>query len=81
LRIAPIPTLIPLLFFKMLFKINLKTVESTGIKFPDMKGSGVSVRSQRMKMPANVGQKKIKGVEQLLQELAVGELPPSFEMQ
>ena len=48
-------------------------MESTGIKFPDMKGSGVSVRSQRMKMPANVGQKKIKGVEQLLQELGVGE--------
>ncbi len=39
-----------------------------------MKGSGVSVRSQRMKMPANVGQKKIKGVEQLLQELGVGKL-------
>lgn len=56
-------------------RIDTVTVESTGIKFPDMKGSGVSVRSQRMKMPTSVGQKKIKGVEQLLQELAV-ELNP-----
>lgn len=44
-----------------------------------MKGSGVSVRSQRMKMPANVGQKKIKGVEQLLQELSVGEFSPHLK--
>ncbi|KAE8749679.1 hypothetical protein FOCC_FOCC003666 [Frankliniella occidentalis] len=56
-------------------RVDTVAVESTGIKFPDMKGSGVSVRSQRMKMPANVGQKKIKGVEQLLQELGV-ELNP-----
>ncbi|KAJ1530661.1 hypothetical protein ONE63_005532 [Megalurothrips usitatus] len=60
-------------------RIDSVTVESTGIKFPDMKGSGVSVRSQRMKMPTNVGQKKIKGVEQLLQELGVESNPMPTE--
>lgn len=44
----------------------------TGIKFPDVKASGVSLRSQRMKLPASVGQKKVKAIEQLLTELNLG---------
>ncbi|CAL4103368.1 unnamed protein product, partial [Meganyctiphanes norvegica] len=49
------------------------TLEScTGIKFPDVKASGVSLRSSRMKLPASVGQKKVKAIEQLLQELGLG---------
>jgi DNA methyltransferase 1-associated protein 1 len=47
-------------------------VETAGIKFPDFKGSGVSLRSQRMKLPASVGQKRTKAIEQLLQELSIG---------
>jgi DNA methyltransferase 1-associated protein 1 len=47
-------------------------VEAAGIKFPDFKGSGVSLRSQRMKLPASVGQKRTKAIEQLLQELSIG---------
>ncbi|XP_013418999.1 DNA methyltransferase 1-associated protein 1 isoform X2 [Lingula anatina] len=47
------------------------TPESTGIKFPDSKQSGVSLRSQRMKLPATVGQKKTKAIEQVLDELAI----------
>ncbi|ENN77469.1 hypothetical protein HUJ04_013530 [Dendroctonus ponderosae] len=47
----------------------LQAVETAGIKFPDYKNSGVSLRSQRMKLPANIGQKKSKGIEQSLQEL------------
>lgn len=53
----------------------LQVIESAGIKFPDFKNSGVSLRSQRMKLPANVGQKKSKGIEQLLQEMSL-ELNP-----
>ncbi|KAK3590712.1 hypothetical protein CHS0354_012286 [Potamilus streckersoni] len=45
--------------------------ESTGIKFPDFKQSGVSVRSQRIKLPASVGQKKTKAMEQVLEELGI----------
>ncbi|GAB6020248.1 DNA methyltransferase 1-associated protein 1 [Chamberlinius hualienensis] len=52
-------------------KVDTTTVEMTGIKFPDPRTSGVSVRSQRMKIPASVGQKKIKAVEQLLTELGI----------
>jgi DNA methyltransferase 1-associated protein 1 len=47
-------------------------VETAGIKFPDFKGSGVNLRSQRMKLPASVGQKRTKAIEQLLQELSIG---------
>ncbi|KAK9880530.1 hypothetical protein WA026_011768 [Henosepilachna vigintioctopunctata] len=54
----------------------LQTIETAGIKFPDYKNSGVSLRSQRMKLPANVGQKKSKGIEQLLQEMEL-ELNPT----
>lgn len=46
-------------------------VESAGIRFPDFKACGVSLRSHRMKLPASVGQKKTKAIEQLLQELGV----------
>jgi DNA methyltransferase 1-associated protein 1 len=53
----------------------LQAVETAGIKFPDYKNSGVSLRSQRMKLPANVGQKKSKGIEQILQEMGL-ELNP-----
>lgn len=56
-------------------RVDTNVVESAGIKFPDMKSSGVFVRSQRMKLPANVGQKKMKAIEQLLQELNI-ELNP-----
>lgn len=50
-------------------RVDTISVESAGIKFPDYKNSGVSLRSQRMKLPANVGQKKSKGIEQILQEM------------
>jgi DNA methyltransferase 1-associated protein 1 len=46
-------------------------IESAGIKFPEVKSSGASLRSQRMKLPAAVGQKKTKAIEQLLNELNI----------
>eukprot|EP00062_Callorhinchus_milii_P014537 gi/632963814/ref/XP_007898093.1/ PREDICTED: DNA methyltransferase 1-associated protein 1 isoform X1 [Callorhinchus milii] len=45
--------------------------ETAGIKFPDFKSAGVTLRSQRMKLPSSVGQKKIKAIEQMLTELGV----------
>lgn len=56
--------------FKTFFII--KAVESAGIKFSDLRGSGVSLRSQKMKLPANIGQKKAKALEQTIQEFKVG---------
>ncbi|KAK2167712.1 hypothetical protein LSH36_25g09076 [Paralvinella palmiformis] len=58
-------------------KISEKNItpESTSIKFPDIRQSGVSLRSQRMKLPASVGQKKTKAIEQVLEELGL-ELNP-----
>uniref|UniRef100_A0A667WGQ4 DNA methyltransferase 1-associated protein 1 n=1 Tax=Myripristis murdjan TaxID=586833 RepID=A0A667WGQ4_9TELE len=45
--------------------------ETAGIKFPDVKSAGVTLRSQRMKLPSSVGQKKIKAIEQILTEQGV----------
>lgn len=42
-----------------------------GIKFPDFKSAGVTLRSQRMKLPSSVGQKKIKAIDQILTEREV----------
>ncbi|XP_043208294.1 DNA methyltransferase 1-associated protein 1-like isoform X2 [Amphibalanus amphitrite] len=49
------------------------------IKFPDLRGSGVSLRSQRMKLPASIGQKKAKAIEQLVQELGIEMSPMPTE--
>lgn len=54
------------------FFFNLQVVESAGIKFPDFKNSGVTLRSQRIKLPSSLGQKKMKGIEQMLNELRLG---------
>lgn len=56
-------------------RIDTNALELAGIKFPDLKSSGVTVRSQRMKLPSSVGLKKIKNIEQYLQELNI-ELNP-----
>ncbi|KAK6642656.1 hypothetical protein RUM43_004158 [Polyplax serrata] len=56
-------------------KIDTTSIESAGIKFPDFKGHGTSLRSQRMKLPVSVGQKKSKAIESLLHELGL-ELNP-----
>ncbi|XP_033821727.1 DNA methyltransferase 1-associated protein 1 isoform X1 [Periophthalmus magnuspinnatus] len=51
---------------------SMKAVpETAGIKFPDFKSAGVTLRSQRMKLPSSVGQKKIKAIEQMLVDLGV----------
>ncbi|XP_074642063.1 DNA methyltransferase 1-associated protein 1-like [Tubulanus polymorphus] len=69
---------------KMPFTQKSKDVtvpETTGIKFPDFKQPGVTLRSQRMKLPSSVGQKKTKALEQVLEELGIEFNPiPSEEI-
>lgn len=55
----------------MKFKEGGATPEPGGIKFADFRQSGVSLRSQRMKLPASIGQKKMKAIEQVLEELGI----------
>ena len=50
-------------------------LESAGIKFPDTKTSGTSLRSSRLKLPSSLGSKKMKAVEQMLQEIWVDTAP------
>ncbi|RZF36479.1 hypothetical protein LSTR_LSTR011266 [Laodelphax striatellus] len=56
-------------------RIDTNALELAGIKFPDTKTTGVTVRSQRMKLPSSLGNKKTKVIEQLSQELGI-ELNP-----
>jgi len=53
------------------FAATAAVLESAGIKFPSTSGSGVTLRSQRMKLPPSVGQKKTKAIEQMLAEIDV----------
>lgn len=55
------------------------TLIEAGIKFPEAKAVGASLRSQRMKLPSAVGQKKSKAIEQLLIELNVDLKPMPTE--
>ena len=51
-------------------------LETGGIKFPDYaKSVGVTLRSQRMKLPPNVGTKKVGSFEQMLGEAGVDPAP------
>ena len=51
------------------------SLDTAGIKFPDLKSSGTSLRSSRMKLPSSLGQKKVKAVEQMLQEVGIDVTP------
>ena len=50
-----------------------------GIKFPDFKAPGITLRSQRIKLPQSVGTKKTKAIEQMLGEIAVDTNPMPTE--
>lgn len=52
--------------------INFQTVEWSGIKFPEARSTGVWLRSQRMKLPPGVGQRKTKAIEQELKLMNIG---------
>lgn len=45
-----------------------------GIKWPDFKSAGAFVRSQKLKLPSSVGQKKAKAIEQILHLLGLCKL-------
>ncbi|XP_023330940.1 DNA methyltransferase 1-associated protein 1 [Eurytemora carolleeae] len=52
-------------------RLEQAVIDQNGIRWPDMKSSGVSVRSQRIKLPISVGLKKTKAIECMLNELGV----------
>merc|ERR1719433_2067224 len=53
--------------------------DQTGIKWAEIKNSGVSLRSTRMKLPASVGMKKSKAIENMCGELGLESGPPCTE--
>jgi DNA methyltransferase 1-associated protein 1 len=66
-------------------KINkadvVTTMETATIRFGEgvNKGTGIAMRSQKMKLPANFGQKRTKALEQILAEFKVDPSPPATE--
>lgn len=66
-------------------KINkadvVTSMETATIRFGEgvNKGMGIAMRSQKMKLPANFGQKRTKALEQILAEFKVDPNPPATE--
>jgi len=58
---------------------NQAIVDQNGIRWPEIKTSGVTVRSQRTKLPISVGMKKTKAIECMLNELGIPLQPPATE--
>ncbi|XP_050346825.1 DNA methyltransferase 1-associated protein 1 [Nymphalis io] len=59
--------------------VETVTVEWSGIKFPEARGTGVWLRSQRMKLPPGVGQRKTKAIEQELRLMNIDIAPTPTE--
>ncbi|XP_063395424.1 DNA methyltransferase 1-associated protein 1 [Cydia fagiglandana] len=59
--------------------VEAVTVEWSGIKFPEARGTGVWLRSQRMKLPPGVGQRKTKAIEQELRLMGIDIAPTPTE--
>lgn len=59
----------------------MSTLETANIRFGEgvNKGTGITMRSQKMKLPANFGQKRTKALEQMLNEFKVDPNPPAIE--
>lgn len=57
------------------------SMETAAIRFGEgvNKGMGIAMRSQKMKLPANFGQKRTKALEQILAEFKVDPNPPATE--
>jgi DNA methyltransferase 1-associated protein 1 len=57
------------------------TMETATIRFGEgvNKGTGITMRSQKMKLPANFGQKRTKALEQILAEFKVDPNPPATD--
>jgi len=58
---------------------SLLEANTLTIKFPDFKTSGASLRSQRLKLPTSLGNKKMKGLEGMLSELKIDLYPMPTE--
>lgn len=59
----------------------VQSMETATIRFGEgvNKGTGIAMRSQKMKLPANFGQKRTKALEQILAEFKVDPNPPATE--
>ncbi|KAI6230066.1 hypothetical protein M3Y99_01097100 [Aphelenchoides fujianensis] len=52
---------------------------STNLRFSEFRSAGPHLRSQEMKLPSNVGQKKMKAIEQAIEKYKLSVTPHAYE--
>uniref|UniRef100_A0A0K0DCD0 SANT domain-containing protein n=1 Tax=Angiostrongylus cantonensis TaxID=6313 RepID=A0A0K0DCD0_ANGCA len=55
-------------YFSYVRKYFLMDISVSAIRFPEFKSAGAHLRSQEMKLPTNIGQKKLKNIEVVLKK-------------
>ncbi|VDK55793.1 unnamed protein product [Cylicostephanus goldi] len=58
------------------FNFNPVDISVSAIRFPEFKSAGAHLRSQEMKLPTNIGQKKLKNIEVVLSKCKLGKSSP-----
>ncbi|VDM42510.1 unnamed protein product [Toxocara canis] len=53
--------------------------EHSSLRFPEFRSAGAHLRSQEMKLPTNVGQKKLKNIETVIEKLKLDLVPVGAE--
>lgn len=51
-------------------KLNFQ--DHSSLRFPEFRSAGAHLRSQEMKLPTNIGQKKLKNIETVMEKLKLG---------
>lgn len=52
--------------------------DHSNLRFPEFRSAGAHLRSQEMKLPTNIGQKKLKNIETVIEKLKLGNFPYSL---
>lgn len=61
------------MFLKLFIELLLISVqEHSSLRFPEFRSAGAHLRSQEMKLPTNIGQKKLKNIETVIEKLKLG---------
>uniref|UniRef100_A0A0N5A916 DNA methyltransferase 1-associated protein 1 n=1 Tax=Syphacia muris TaxID=451379 RepID=A0A0N5A916_9BILA len=57
---------------------NAFLTEHATLRFPEFRSAGAHLRSQEMKLPTNIGQKKLKNIETVIEKLKLGRVLVSY---
>jgi len=63
----------------LLSAATLSPAEHSGLRFSEFRSAGAHLRSQEMKLPTNVGQKKLKNIDTVIEKLKIDPVPYGSE--